>query len=139
MRLMTTTLLLAAFSLVGCGPRGPHLAEVTGIVRLDGEPLPGAQLTFVPAEPGGSTAYGHSDEDGFYRLKFSRDSTGALPGTYKVVVELPNRGEAEALRASGITVPPEGVKLPKKYQKPGELTVEVDSRGSIIDLNLTSG
>jgi hypothetical protein len=129
---------LAGCALLGCGSDGPELAEVTGVVRLDGKPLPGAQLTFIPTAPGGSTAYGATDEEGRYELKFSRDRTGAMPGLNDVTIELPARGEIEALREAGLAVPPEGVKLPQKYQERGELTAEIKSGDNEIPFDLES-
>ncbi len=45
--------ILLAFA--GCGPWRPATAKVSGVVLLDGEPVPEAAVTFVP-EAGGRPA-----------------------------------------------------------------------------------
>lgn len=123
----------------GCGRQsGVKLVNVTGTVRLDGEPLPGAQVTFVPLVEGGSAAYGQTDASGNYRLKISRDRFGAMPGTNNVFVELVNGVDAESLKAHGLAAPPKGVKVPDKYTKPGTLTLEVPPKGGTVDIELSS-
>jgi hypothetical protein len=130
-------LIVVAATAVGCGG-SEGLVEVTGIVRLDGKPLPGAQLTFVPTAEKGSSAYGQTDEDGHYRLRFSRDTYGAQPGKSNVRIAFPSKSEIADLKAAGIAVPPDGVKLPKKYDKAGELTADIPSGGGTFDFDLKS-
>jgi len=132
-------LLVVPAILCGCGQKsGVKLVKVTGIVRLDGEPLPGAQLTFVPLVEGGSAAYGQSDGSGKYRLKISRDTFGAMPGKNNVFVELPGAKDAKDLKAHGFAVPPQGVKLSERYTKPGELTAEIPPDGGTVDIELST-
>ena len=128
---------LGAMIALGCG-RSDGLCEVTGTVKLDGKPLPGAQLTFIPTAANGSAAYGHTDENGYYRLKFSRDTYGAQPGKNNVRIAFPSKSEAADLRAAGLAVPPEGAKLPKKYEKSGELTADIPPAGGTFDFDLKS-
>lgn len=134
-------LLLAAgvvfMALAGC-QKGDALVDVTGTVFVDGKPMPGLQLTFIPVNDGGSTAYGFTDERGRYRLRFSRDRMGAQPGMNNVLVELPSRANAEELAKAGLPVPPEGAVLPSKYSLPGELQVEISARGGDYPIELTS-
>jgi hypothetical protein len=68
---------------VGCG-KG-NLIKVEGVVTLDGKPLPGATVSFVPVGEG-QPAFGRTDADGSFRLTTSRTDDGAKPGDYKVVV-----------------------------------------------------
>jgi hypothetical protein len=123
---------------LGCGGDGVHLVDVTGTVRLEGEPLPAAQITFIPTSPGGSAAYGVTDGQGRYRLKFSRDRYGAMPGPNDVVIDLPSRREIIELRMQGEPVPDENVRLPRKYTVPGTLTADVAPRGGTYDFDLES-
>ena len=87
---------------VGCG--GPDnaaelaflkdLVPATGRVTLDGKPLSGATVTFVPdiTVEGGRMATALTDADGVYELITSvpavtpEESKGALPGEYVVVI-----------------------------------------------------
>jgi hypothetical protein len=82
-RLFVAGLLLPA--LTGCGS---GLAEVSGIVTVDGQPLRGgndvrATVCFQPTNGGGLTAVGLLDENGAYRLS-SGSQDGVAPGEYAV-------------------------------------------------------
>jgi hypothetical protein len=71
----------------GCGGGGP--VPVRGTVKLDDKPLAGATVLFIAQDAGGRDAAGTTDADGVFRLTTFRDGDGALPGKYKVVVQLP--------------------------------------------------
>lgn len=82
------TLILGAcvvFSLAGCGGGGDtsNLGKVSGTVTLNGEPLEGATLEFVP-EHGGRPSIGLTDDDGNYTMLFRADTPGALIGAHLV-------------------------------------------------------
>lgn len=70
---------------VGCGG-GAKTAKVEGILTLDGKPVPGATVIFMPVAQGGRSASGRVDEDGKFRLTTFSTDDGALPGEYKVVI-----------------------------------------------------
>jgi hypothetical protein len=70
----------------GCGGSGPKPVKVEGVVLLDGKPLPGATVRFVPLDRKGETAVGFARDDGTFRLTSQSGGEGALPGEYKVVV-----------------------------------------------------
>jgi hypothetical protein len=72
---------------VGCGGGASigGLVPVTGTVTLDGQPLTGAQVVFVPAGEGARACSGTSDSTGKYALITNTDK-GAMPGSYKVTV-----------------------------------------------------
>jgi hypothetical protein len=84
--------LLAALAAGGCGGK---TAKVQGVVTLDGKPLPGATVTFIPAGSG-RPAGGRSESDGSFRLTTFRPEDGALPGEYKVIVTLAGAESAPA-------------------------------------------
>jgi hypothetical protein len=69
----------------GCGGRAKPV-KVEGIVTLDGKPLSGATVTFMPIGENGRTASGRTDTDGSFRLTTYRSDDGAVPGEYKVLV-----------------------------------------------------
>lgn len=70
-----------AFLSTGCAPK---VAAVKGVVTLDGQPVEGANVTFVSED--GSTSYsGFTDASGNCTLD-TEPGKEAKPGTYKIVV-----------------------------------------------------
>ncbi len=61
------------------------LVPVTGKVTLDGKPLAGAQVVFVPNGTKGRAASAACDAEGNYALITNTDK-GVMPGSYKVQV-----------------------------------------------------
>jgi hypothetical protein len=88
LKLISRSGCLAAFALVpflvGCG--GVRPAKVTGILTLNGQPVEGATVQFVPVKEGGRPATGLTKADGGFSLTTFEDQDGALPGEYKVVI-----------------------------------------------------
>jgi uncharacterized protein (TIGR03067 family) len=62
------------------------MASVEGKVTLDGQPLPRAQVVFVPPPDGGRKATGTTNEKGEYQLVTAGKRGGVRPGPYKVVI-----------------------------------------------------
>ena len=131
-------LLLSAFmvcSAIGCGgPDGPELAAVSGTVRLDGEPLPGADLLFIPEN--GSTSSGATDKNGYYYLRYSASRDGAMPGKHTVRISTYRPAH---LDGEGKHLPGSTEKLPPEYHRDSKLTQEVKSGKNTIDFDLKSG
>lgn len=120
----------------GCGGNsGPELAEVTGTVTLDGQPLPRINLQFVPDTPGGSPSYGGTNADGQYRLAFSQDQTGAMLGRHRVDITVQDPEVDDNGNLVPGQVPP---KIARKYFQPGALTAEIKSGDNTVDFALTS-
>jgi hypothetical protein len=143
-----------ALFLSGCG-RGP-LVKVQGTVTLDGKPLEGATVSFVPEEGAGPPASGLTGSDGVFRLTTRTSGDGAQPGQYKVtiskssaVVETPPPADPKAMadamkdfqakHAKGVTttktagVPPQYAdvkKTPLKCQVPPDGPVQFELRSS---------
>ncbi len=126
-------LLVLLAGVVGCGSDGPDLTNVTGTVTLDGKPVQGATLTFVPEAPGASPSYGSTDAEGKYSLMYSRDKTGAMVGKHNV--EIATQKLTADDMAEGAPVP-EYVPIPKKYKQPGALTAEVKEGENVIPFDL---
>src|SRR5690242_15276582 len=88
---------LAAAGLGCSGDSGRH--KVKGKVTLDGQPLQGAEITFIPSGSG-EHATGFSGADGTFEVN-STNAPGAAPGDYKVVIvkmkspELTGEGESQ--------------------------------------------
>jgi hypothetical protein len=70
--------------LLGCG--GPRPVKVSGTVTLNGEPVEGAMVQFVPVKDGGRPATAVTTADGGFSLTTIENHDGALPGDYKVVI-----------------------------------------------------
>lgn len=79
--LLAAALLMTAA--VGCGD-GLKLVPVEGKVTLGGEPLAEADVIFQPEN--GRPSMGTTDAQGHYKLVYTNEKDGALPGTHKVVI-----------------------------------------------------
>jgi len=79
-------LALAMTAVWGCS-RGPAIQYVEGVVKLDGQPVEGAIVSFTPSGPGLGAA-GTTDASGIYRLNplTGRAGGGTLVGDYLVAV-----------------------------------------------------
>jgi hypothetical protein len=76
-------LVLVAALAAGCS----KTAVVKGRVTLDGKPVAGATVLFVPDAPDrGRPASAQTDNDGNFRLMTYRLEDGAVPGAYRIVV-----------------------------------------------------
>ena len=81
--------LVSLLALAGCGdPNAPPLHPVSGTVTLDGKPLAGAGVMFLPRDDTrGNACVGLTDASGKYTLKPERASgTGAPEGTFAVTI-----------------------------------------------------
>jgi hypothetical protein len=78
----------------GCGG-GRKPVAVSGTITLDGKPLAGATVTFSPVEGHGRSAGGLTDDSGEFDLTTFNSGDGALPGDYKVIVDLKDMSAVE--------------------------------------------
>jgi hypothetical protein len=110
----------------GCGNQ--NLSKVEGVVTLDGVPLSGATVSFMPVGQG-RPASGLTDGDGYFQLTTFRTDDGALAGDYRVIVVVDeaekrdlttDQGKAEARVG---TMSPQGKKkqAEKKSKKPSQV------------------
>ena len=136
------TLLVVAFSftlllVAGCGPKGHDRTEVSGMVTLDGQPLPsGLTVKFTPQESGKPVGEGGIDVKSRYFIYGAPGDIGLNPGTYTVSVEVPFADEPGPY--SG---PPEleKVKIPEAYQTgKSSLTYTAPSGGGTFDIEMVS-
>jgi hypothetical protein len=78
-----------ALSMFGCGGgSGPRLYSVSGVLKVNGNPLPDVRVQLFPIETqnkAGIIAWGVTDSNGKYAVK-SPDGYGAAAGSYKVVL-----------------------------------------------------
>lgn len=116
--------------LAGCGP-GDGLATVKGRVTLDGQPLEGALVEFQPLAAGGSPSSAITDAGGHYRLMYTFQKAGALPGEHVVTI-----------RTGRSYVDEEGCevecaeRVPLKYNVHSELKRTVEPGRNVVDFDL---
>jgi hypothetical protein len=140
-RILLLASLLCSLTFAGCGSEGPELADVSGLVSLDGRPIAGAVLTFRPKFPGGTPSYGGTDENGHYTLNYTDTKAGALIGEYDVDIEPPkklSRDDIADLKSQGLPIPDQGaiVKIPAKYRGENALIAKVEPGRNTIDFLL---
>src|SRR5947209_3838508 len=76
---------LLAVTLAGCGK---GVSPVQGVVTLEGTPVAGATVLFMPdGQDEGRPATGFTSPDGTFRLTTFRPDDGALAGKYRVLVQ----------------------------------------------------
>jgi hypothetical protein len=114
----------------GCGSSGgdtPDLGEVTGVVTLDGKPLPDVLVIFEPLsdDSDAASSMATTDEQGRYELEFDDNHNGAVIGRHSV--QIFNVDEAE--------MPVEDL-LPEKFNLDSDLTREVKAGPNEINIDL---
>ncbi len=121
---------LALAALSACRRTGlPGMVPVRGKVILEGVPLAGVEIRYVPQDKTGRSARATLDADGSFVLTTLHIGDGALPGTYRVLVLADIAAAAGDLRDAEKAVPhgasrPQnqaGSAIPVKYARP-ELT-----------------
>jgi hypothetical protein len=130
MKITGPSALLAAGMILlgaGCGRNGPRPVPVSGVVTIDGQPLPAGFIRVVPE--GGRPSSGTIGADGRFTLGCFTNNDGCLPGTHKVEV-------------SGLQVLSETQQkwlAPRKYASTGTsgLTVMIDKATDAFQINLT--
>jgi hypothetical protein len=94
-RAVAASLVLATVMVTGSGC-GPSYVKAEGVVKLDGEPIEGATVTFM-SEDGAKVSVGVTDAAGKFVLN-TGDKPGAAAGTYKVtIVKTPKIAGAESM------------------------------------------
>jgi hypothetical protein len=144
-------LLLAgiALAIAGCGkPEPPARVPVSGLVTIEGKPVPSAMVTFYPAFDGFGgelIAEGVSDAEGRYTLACGL-GPGACVGKHKVTVSdapTPEDARDQSVEAQrrmqaflrSLTNRPIGAAFGTLATTP--LEVEVTAAGGTYDLKLT--
>jgi hypothetical protein len=129
-------------ALAGCSG-GAATSPVTGIVTLDGKPLAGASIQFVP-QGTGRDATAETDKNGEFAMSTNKPRDGVVPGTYKVVISPPTGtadttqyATAEEAMAAASKPPAKkastGPAFPEQYSRPDQtpLTQEVPVQGKL--------
>ncbi|QDT88614.1 carboxypeptidase-like regulatory domain-containing protein [Gimesia algae] len=84
---MTSKFLLVTLSVycLGCsGGDSVDLGTVSGVITMDGAPLPDAIIVFIPDK--GNPSTGRTDASGNYELAYLGDSKGAIVGSHTVKI-----------------------------------------------------
>lgn len=84
------TVMVAAIivGIVSCS-RSPYekLLPASGLVTLDGNPLEGATVAYIPIKSNQQQpSYGYTDAKGKYALKTPEGQPGVSPGEYRIVI-----------------------------------------------------
>ena len=145
-RVAIVPVLIGLLLLVGCpGPKKASVYSITGKVTVEGKPLSGCSIIFVPVGTG-STASGVIGPDGSYKLATDGGREGALPGKYKVCLALSQKmvmermasGQPAAGGAAKPTAPKFNGPYPENYgdaaTSPKEVTVE--EKSNVIDITI---
>jgi len=117
------------------------LAEVSGIITLDGQPLPYAQVYFRDVERD-VISFALTDQRGRYRLMFNTHRSGIEPGEKAVQIWTARGGPEFAGR-----IPPKNLgrgneRVPERYNRRTELVRTVvsskEQRSQTFDFHLES-
>ena len=131
----------------GCGggnPNPPKLMPVSGTVTLDGRPLSGVMVSFVPTgSTHGSGARGHTDNAGRYELTATHGGKGTPVGDYRVVARKLVMPDGSNFPANSNVAPfnsPARQVLPAKYSERDRtvLAALVRDGANTIDFPLAS-
>jgi len=144
---------------VGCGSSVdiPDLVEVSGIVTLDGQPLPGATVYFIPKlqfAPAAGTdqprlieeSAGLTDEQGHFRLRgiHKESGWGAMVGDHRVLIRkrVMKDGSAVPTGDVDLAILETSMKelLPAIYsdEQQTTLSAQVPTEGLVLNFDLQS-
>jgi len=138
--------LVVGTCLLGCGAP-PDIAPVSGVVTVEGTPVEGAQVLFMPM--GKRPASAQTDADGRYHLSTFEENDGAMLAEHAVTIMYqrpiyvspmgPLAGKPQDL-APLPKPPPADWKspIPKKYSNPAAplLSATVQEGDNVFDFDL---
>lgn len=158
--LLSTMGALSLITLAGCSNNPvdyPDTAPVTGTVTLDGQPVEGATVAFVPSEGGGRPSSGKTDANGKYELYYTGTIRGATLGSHLVGITkmisdpdyAPSANDLRMMKAMAEEMgdspedhqppAPQVNSLPERYSgSASELSADVKSGKNTFDFDLTS-
>lgn len=148
-----SALALSALMLIsiGCGtaPSARYdtveIVNVSGTIKLDGQPLPQAVVTFEDPT-NGTFSFGLTDSGGSYSLQLDSVKSGVTVGQKTVKVSTTrkilglNASEegGESNSEVGAARPTQSEKVPAKYNQKSELTADVSASKTRFDFELSS-
>jgi hypothetical protein len=120
-RLLAVAALLCGY--VGC-TKGPPVADVTGKLTYNGQPVRYAAVDFRPLDESGRPSLGWTDEEGEYVAQYTLRQPGALIGRHKVSVRVyPAEGEKP-------------IPVPEKFGTNPQVEIEVKPGSNRFDIDL---
>jgi hypothetical protein len=129
----------------GCSGRHSNLPPqypVSGTISMDGKPLPGAGIMFLPrGETRGTGAFGMADAAGKYSLKTDHGGAGAPEGEYVVTISrVVNRDGTPYVPKPDVAEAGERETLPGIYSDSMKtvLSANVPKGGDTINFELKS-
>ena len=132
---------IVALIISGCSEDGPAVVPVAGTVTRNSQPVANLRLEFVPVE--GRPSWGETDDQGKFKLSYSREMDGAKIGTHTVYVTYNSKPSTpqEELRwqtEGAPKKPAEAERIEAKYGKLGTspLKVEITKRETNLELKL---
>lgn len=156
--IISSLLVFACVAGCGDGAQRKDTYKVSGVVKYNGAPLPGATVSFSPVAQGTPPALGMTDAEGKYVLTTYANGDGACQGEFKVMVSKSAPGASSTggapahdptgqNRASGAPVHSGpagkassggGSLIPEKYSKAATtpLTKTVNAGDNVIDIDV---
>lgn len=131
-------LLLPLLMVVGCGSSsGPELGSVYGRVTIDGSPLADAFVRFQPLQ-NGRPAIATTDSDGYYVLRYTNESDGAVLGQHivRISTATPATDSEEGQTAAKLETVP--VQYNRDASKNPKMQVEIKSGKNEFNFELES-
>ena len=143
MRVLWLLVSTVCISLTGCGGEPSfEMVPVSGIVTMDGEPLAGATVTFLPKSSGdmnaGPASLGETDAAGQFTLKTGEGEPGAVVASHQVMITtVKDSGTSTA--DDNVYAEAEPEKVPPRYNSETGLNFVVPTSGSTdANFELTS-
>jgi hypothetical protein len=129
----TIPLVLLSLSMIsGCG--GPQdRAEVSGTVRLNGQPLPTGAISFVPTEGTTGPSSGALIADGAYHIVRAQ---GAAVGKNRVSIRCVVKTGGKTTNRMGTSEDAKQQVVPPKYNDQSELVCDIKSGSNPLDFDL---
>jgi hypothetical protein len=124
---------------LGCGRGGPsvpsNLVAVAGAVMMDGKPLPGASVSFLPREQTkGTGGFAVTDGEGKYEVRHPSNEPGIEPGTYTVVF-------SKLAQPDGSPIPPgkDAADVDAREQLPPKFTNPNSPKSQVVTVPAVGG
>lgn len=130
LNLCAAALLLAAFA--GCQQK--DYGHVTGVVKINGQPVEGAVITFAPKE--GRSAFAKTAADGSYELEYLPTVKGAMLGENHVTIT--TYQEPTVDDSGKVVVPGSAERFPPDYNVNTNLVREVKPGENVLDFEVTT-
>lgn len=114
----------------GCPASNDGIGTVEGVVTLDGNPVSQVSVMFFPQT--GRASMGTTDDNGHYKLLYTRSVDGAVIGEHKVTISPEPEEDDDDRRNEEL--------IPSKYvdQKTTDLTATVSSGKNTFNFDLKS-